>query len=172
MDDVCYEFVAPLLSKYNLRYDDWVNYEDITEWDIHKFLKPECKNLFKEFATEEFFEGLSIPKDVAEWLSALNIVADIKFVTAGSSKTIPWRKALLKRNLDFFTDSMLVKLRDKWLLDMDACIDDNPNTCKAVRAYSPKTFVFQIAKPWNNNHGYDIQGALASITKSILIGEI
>lgn len=167
MDDTLYEFVAPLLDRYNLRYDDWVCYWDITDWNIHQFLKPECKDIFKEFITEGFFEELSIPVSVTGWLSALNEIADVKFVTAGSSRTIPWREALLKRELDFFEDNMLAKLSDKWLLDTDYFVDDNPKTCEMMQL-NPHVRVYQIARPWNYNKGYDIRDALADITKDVL----
>lgn len=167
LDDVCYEFVIPLLDKYNLRYDDWVSYGDITDWNIHQFLKPECKDIFSEFATEGFFEELFIPASTVGWLSTLNEIADIKFVTAGSSRTIPWREALLKRELDFFNDNMLVKLSDKWLLNMDYFVDDNPKMCEMMSINSPHTTIFQIARPWNDNKGCDIHGAMAAITKDI-----
>ena len=168
MDDVLYEFVIPLLNKYNLRYDDWVSYGDITDWNIHQFLKPECKDIFSEFATEGFFEELFIPASTVGWLSALNEISDIKFVTAGSSKTIPWREALLKRELDFFEDNMLVKLSDKWLLDVDYFVDDNPKTCEMM-LLNPHVRVYQIARPWNDNKDCDIHEAMATITKDILL---
>ena len=34
-------------------------YEDITAWNIHQFLKPECQNIFKEFCNESFFESIA-----------------------------------------------------------------------------------------------------------------
>lgn len=170
MDDVCYDFITPLLDKYNLRYNDRVNYNDITDWDIHRFLKPECNNIFTEFVTEGFFEELTIPKSIVNWLTTLNIIADIKFVTAGSSRTLFWRETLLRTGLDFFEDDMLVRLADKRLLNTDYFIDDNPYTCKAIREYSPNTLVLQIAKPWNNNEGYNTDDALAKIAVDILGG--
>lgn len=169
MDDTLYEFVIPLLDKYNLRYDDWVSYDDINDWNIHKFLKPECKNIFNEFTTEGFFEELFIPTSVVGWLSALNIIANIRFVTAGCSETMPWRKALLKRELDFFEDSMLVKLTDKSMLISDYFVDDNEATCQQVIRMIPNVKVLQISRPWNGYNGYDIDEALAAITKDILL---
>lgn len=171
MDDTLYEFVIPLLNKYNLRYDDWVSYDDINNWDIHQFLKPECKNIFSEFATEGFFEELFIPTSIVGWLSALNMISHIRFVTAGHSETIPWRAALLRRELDFFEDSMLVKLTDKSILISDYFVDDNEATCRQVRIMIPNVKILQISRPWNGSNGYDIDEALAAITKDILLNQ-
>lgn len=170
MDDCLYEFVIPILDKYNLRYDDWVSYGDITDWDIHKFLKPECQNIFREFVTEGFFEELFIPDSTVEWLTTLNEMANVRFVTAGCSETIPWRAALLKRELDFFEDSMLVKLSDKELFMCDYLLDDNPVTCMKAIQSIPFVNVMQIRRPWNDNKGYEIDEALARITRDILRG--
>lgn len=170
MDDVLYSFVSPLLDRYNLRYNDQVRYDDITDWNIHQFLNPECKDIFSEFVTEGFFEGLSIPQNRVNWLSVLNIIADIKFVTAGGNRTLLWREALLRRELDFFEDDMLVRLTDKRLLDTDYLVDDNPHTCKAVKDYNPNVLVFQVAKPWNSYEGYDTDSALTKIIIDILKG--
>lgn len=171
LDDVCWEFVRPLLKNYNLRYNDNVSYEDITDWDIHQFLKPECKNIFQEFVTEDFFKELYIPVSTVGWLSALNEIADIKFVTAASSYTIPWRHDLLKRELDFFEDDMLVKLTDKKLISYDFFIDDNHENCKSVEFFD-MALTLQIARPWNGNAGFDVDEALAKITKEILRGYV
>lgn len=169
LDDTLYEFVVPLLDKYNLRYNDRVCYDDINDWDIHQFLKPECKNIFEEFATEGFFEELFIPVGVVGWLSALNMIANIRFVTAGCSRTIPWRAKLLKRELDFFKDSMLVKLTDKSIMISDYFVDDSEATCRQVIQTLPNVKVMQIARPWNSYEGYEIEEALAEITKDILL---
>ena len=171
LDDTLFEFVVPLLDKYNLRYNDRVCYDDITDWDIHQFLKPECKNIFEEFATEGFFEELFIPVSVVGWLSALNVIANIRFVTAGNSRTIPWRAALLRRELDFFEDSMLIKLTDKSILISDYFVDDNEVTCQQVARMIPNVTVIQIARPWNGDEGYEIGEALAEITKDILLNK-
>lgn len=168
MDDTIFEFVIPILDKYNLRYNDFVSYGDITNWNIHKFLKPECKNVFEEFVTEGFFEELFIPVSTVGWLSALSEIANIRFVTAGCSKTIPWRAELLKRELDFFEDSMLIKLSDKELLMCDYLIDDNPITCMKAVQTIPFVDVMQIKRPWNDDKGYEIDEALSKIAIDIL----
>ena len=165
LDDVCWEFVIPLLDKYNLRYDDWVSYGDIVDWDIHKFLKPECENIFEEFCTEGFFEELFIPASVSGWLSALNVIADIKFVSACASETVPWRAALLRRELDFYTDNMLVKLKDKELIKADYLVDDNADNCKN---FDGRTFL--ISRPWNGYEGCSTDEALSKIVMEILRG--
>ena len=162
MDDCIYEFVRPLLQKYNLWYDDNVHYEDITDWNIHKFLKPECENVFA-LCTAGFFESLHIPQENKEWLETLNVIADVRFVTAGYSHTIPWRAELLKRELPFFKDYMLVKLAEKELIKADYMLDDNEEHTINTDATS-----FLISRPWNDYQGVDFCRACSRIAQSIL----
>ena len=164
LDDVCWDFVQPLLQKYNLMYNDNVHFEDITDWDIHQFLKPECKNVF-ELCTEGFFESLYIPQERKEWLETLNKVTDIRFVTAGYSHTIPWRAELLKRELPFFKDYMLVKLAEKDLFKAEYLIDDNKEHTINTDATS-----FLIRKPWNNYQGVEFNQACCRIIQSRIGG--
>ena len=163
MDSTLYDFVKPLLKRYNLVYNDNVQYEDITAWNIHQFLKPECQNVFKEFCTAGFFENLHIPQENKEWLETLNVIADVRFVTAGYSPTIPWRSELLKRELPFFKDYMLVKLSEKELFKADFLIDDNEEHTINTDATS-----YLIKKPWNNNQGVEFSRACSRIIQSIL----
>lgn len=162
LDDTVWEFVKPLLNKYNLWYEDNVCYEDITDWDIHQFLKPECKNVFA-LCTAGFFDSLHIDKDVVDWLTILNEIADLKFVSACASETVPWRAALLKRELPFFRDDMLIKLYDKSLFKCDYFIDDNEDHCNATDARA-----FLISRPWNDNKGVTIEHALCRVVINVL----
>lgn len=162
LDDVCWDFVQPLLQKYNLMYNDNVHFEDITDWDIHQFLKPECKNVF-ELCTEGFFESLYISQERKEWLETLNMVADIRFVTAGYSPTIPLRAELLKRELPFFKDYMLIKLAEKDLFKCNYLIDDNEQHCIDTDAIA-----YQIARPWNGNQWFTFPRAASKVVQSIL----
>lgn len=162
LDDTCWEFVKPLLKKYNLTYNDNVHYEDITDWNIHQFLKPECKNVFS-LCTEGFFEELHIDQNVVDWLIILNEISVLKFVSACNSNTVPWRAALLKRELSFFRDDQLVKLSDKSLIKADYLIDDNEEHCNTTDARS-----FLISRPWNNNTGVDTEHALCRVILNLL----
>ena len=170
LDDVVWSFTTPLLTHYNLVYDDCVHIEDITEWDIHKFLKPQCKNVFKEFCTEGFFEKLIIPQSTVDWLTVLNMISDLKFVSACYSSTVPLRSKTLNHYLPFFKDEMLIKLSDKSLIRTDYFIDDNEDNCNAVWDTN-RTRVYMVNKPWNSQRGYSTNEALAKVVIDILKGD-
>ena len=144
LDDTLYDFVGLLLTEYNKKYDDCIQKEDITDWDIHQFLKPECKSIFKEFATEELFEKCIIGKEVVNLMERLHSIANIYFVTSCAPRGLAWRARILKRHFSFYNDSMLVRLKDKSRFVCDYIIDDNPMNC--IYRYNESIC---IAQPWN-----------------------
>lgn len=140
-----WDFAGEILKRYNLKYSDHIRKEDITDWDIHKFLNPKCKNIFDEFVNEEFFLDLQVHSEIKTTMELIDEFADLYFITAGSSRTIPWRSALLKRSFGWFKDSQLVKLSDKSKFLCDYFVDDNLENCLLT---SGKAYL--IEQPWND----------------------
>lgn len=54
MDEVINNLVEKILVEYNKQYNDSLTLNDITDWEVKKFIKPECENIFTEFGTDEF----------------------------------------------------------------------------------------------------------------------
>lgn len=161
LDDTVWDFVGELLKRYNQKYNDNLTKEDITDWNIHKFLKPECTNIFKEFATEDFFDSLVIRRDIADALAIVDCYYDLYFVTACDAETIPWRAKALKKNLYWFKDDQLVKLKNKSLFVCDYLVDDNVENY--LQAYSNS---FLVKQPWNKHiqNSHDISFILYRIS--------
>lgn len=146
LDDVVWDFVGNLIEKYNMKYDDSIEKSDINDWKISKFLKPECENIFKEFVCEDFFKELTIDGDIKTCLTLIDDYADLYFVTAGHSKTIPYRAKALKGQLKWFRDVQLVKLTDKSKFYCDYSVDDNIDNC-----FNSKGQAYLVTQPWNKN---------------------
>lgn len=144
LDDTLYDFVGLLLEDYNKKYGDYIRKEDVTDWDIHQFLKPECESIFKEFATEELFKKCVIGKETINLLERLHGIANIYFVTSCAPRGLEWRAEILRRYLSFYNDSMLVRLKDKSHFVCDYIVDDNPMNC--IYSYGKSLC---IAQPWN-----------------------
>ena len=145
LDDTIYKFVEPLLKKYNIVYHDNIKFEDITNYHIHNFLRPECKNIFKDFANKAFFEDIVIDDDVKKELKKINEKYQLYFVTAGAPITIRDRDKILSRNLDWYSSSQLIACKDKHLLKLDYLIDDCQHNLEGLNDYVG----ILIDKPWN-----------------------
>lgn len=151
IDDTITDFVEPLLERYNNVYHDNVKFTDITDYYIKQFLKPECTNIFKEFANKQFFADTVIKEYIKNELRKLNDKYDLYFVTAGAPITIRDRDKMLSRNLDWYTSSQLIVCRDKGMLKLDYLIDDNVTNCE-VGDYDG----ILITRPWNLYSNYNI----------------
>jgi|GEM_PF-3501613 len=125
IDETLFDLIPILLIKSNNKYKDNVKYKDITDYDIHKFLKPECKNIFEEFLTDEIFERL-VPKRYSQYaLEILSNIYNIYFLTAGHFCTGGARDILLNKYFgDFYKSNMLVMCKDKYLFKCNILIDD------------------------------------------------
>jgi len=144
LDDCCYDFIEPLLTRYNVVYNDNLKFSDIVDYRIKKFLKPECKNIFKEFADKDFFNSITLEPHVVKELTKLNERYDLYFCTAGAPITIRDRDKMLSRNLDWYTSSQLIVCRDKAMLKLDYLVDD----CLDNVTKGDYTGII-YTKPWN-----------------------
>lgn len=147
LDDTLWEFNKPILKKYNERYNDCLELEDITDWDIRKFIKSECQSYYSEFATEELFrDDIKIAPQVVEILTKLNEKTQLFFCSACASKTVPWRFQVLQKYLPWIKDEQFVKLSDKSKFKCNILVDDNIHNC-----LNCDDIGLLINQPWNSN---------------------
>ena len=145
LDDTVWDFVSPLLERYNKAYNDNVRKEQITDWNIHSFLKPECKSIFAEFGDDDFYSKLRIKPSTKRRLKFINRHANLYFVTACHSATMLNRSKALARELPWFNDSQLVKLNVKQNFNCDCLVDDCIGNCIDTAGEA-----FLVAQPWNS----------------------
>lgn len=149
MDDTLYDFVSLVLDRYNNEYNDNVTVDDIKEWDIHQFLKPECKNVFS-FVDDGLFENITIEEDAKEFVERLFTKKhEVYFVTAGHPKTIQARDRLLKKSFKKFNSENLIMCRQKNLLHLDILIDDCADYFSSDLLYRYDCFL--KVQPWNKS---------------------
>ena len=151
IDETIIPFIRLLLDKYNKAYEDNVKYDEVTDYRVHKFLKPECTNVFKEFVDKDFFANITFEAYIIDELTRLNEKYQLYFVTAGAPITIRDRDKMLSRNLEWYTSGQLIVCRDKGLLNLDYLVDDYEENCK-----SGNYIGLLLIKPWNLYSKYDI----------------
>lgn len=143
-DTITTNFTQTLLDLYNKKYNDNLSLSDITDYDLQRFLKPECEDVFAEFIDEAFIMSLNIPSSTIDALTKLNAEHEIFFITAAFPNSIEWRDKLLKTYLPWYNVNQLIMCRAKYLLDIDFLIDDNPNNFADAKYQG-----IIIDKPWN-----------------------
>lgn len=144
LDETINDMTAQIIPLYNAKYNDSIRYEDITEYDMKPFLKPECKHIWEEFVDDRFYAGLTVAPNAVDVLSGLNKEHEIFFVTAGHPYTLAARDRWLEKNFSFYKSSNLIVCRTKQLLDLDVLIDDYEYNLIGGRYYG-----ILVDKPWN-----------------------
>lgn len=144
IDDVTNQQIEEILKLYNHKYDDTIEHKDITDWEIQRFLKPECKNIFEEFCTEEFIEGLQMSQETIDVLTKLNSEYELYFCTARHPFVMAATDRWLEKNLPWYKSRQLIRVKTKQLLNFDVLIDDNLSNLQGG-----KYLKILIDKPWN-----------------------
>jgi 5'(3')-deoxyribonucleotidase len=82
LDDTLSLLGIDWIKAYNDMYGDTLQHEDITDWAIDTFVKPECGKAIYDLLTPHLFRTAEVrpfAQEVTKWLSEFY---DIKIVTA------------------------------------------------------------------------------------------
>jgi 5'-nucleotidase len=81
VDDVCGDLITPTLARYNKEYGDNLTKNQILEWDISKFVKPECgKDIFKYFELKDLYDEVYPIEGALETINLIKSVDEIRVV--------------------------------------------------------------------------------------------
>ena len=155
VDDVLGSLVSPTLSIYNKIYDDNLNTSDITEWDITKFVKPECGNKIYDIMANPAVYDLVVPIKGA--LEGVNFIRNkgirVVFVTASFQSVTGQKFIWLADNGFEPTRENYVETFDKSLIIGDYIIDDNYKNIKT--SIAKDKILFNM--PWNLKENWNGQ---------------
>jgi len=126
VDGVCGDLLSPWIKKYNFDWEDNLSVDEITDWDIHQFVKPQCCSHIYSY-----IEDPSIYDEVLPIEGAINGVFYLKtlgyrvvFVTH-STEGHSGRKYRWLFDHDFIDMSDdYIECKDKSLLMADYIVDD------------------------------------------------
>lgn len=152
VDGTVADIHTPWLSLYNSDYGDNLQLDQITDWGIHKFVKPECgKDIYKYLRMGALYESAK-PIKGAQTAVALLRHHDVRVVliTACVPGTAETKREWLARHQFFDSDDEYHKdyivCSDKRLIDCHVLIDDGPDN---VRSFFGKRLLFD--RPWNRH---------------------
>ena len=158
IDDVLWDLVTPWImwyNKYNV-YDDKIKKEDITCWNLRECLDiPNMKfltdilsgSLFWDFVIEYNYSNILYNKMILKSLWRRDDI-DLKIAT-GTDYTKQCKFDCFLKMFDFLTKDDIITIKEKWLLDVDYIIDDNPETIQKCFDKGIKTIC--IDKQWNKD---------------------
>ena len=150
-DGVCGDLLTVWLMKYNKDYSDNLTPNDITDWNIHQFTKPECG-----LKIYDYIENPDIYDTVMPILGATTVVRRIRnlgyriiYVTNSTNGT-SGRKFKWLKEYEMISDlDDYIECKDKSLIKADYLVDDYPLN---ITSFSGTGILFSQpynARSWN-----------------------
>ena len=153
VDDVMLDFVGILLEVYNSEWNDNLTVNDITDWYLAKFVKPECNKKVYEYFEDPSLYWAANPIDHAvAGIKFLRLLGHrVVFITHSSLGSSGAKYKKLKE-LGILEDSKdYIEAKDKTLVKFDFLIDDKPQTLLDYKLGVPIAFT----RPWNKSMNHN-----------------
>lgn len=150
IDDVIISLVPTWLHLYNKDYKDNLSKNDITDWQIDKFVKPECGiNIYNYIEDPRIYDLCKPVENSFEAISILHKQARVIFITSSTIGCAGRKYVWLKKHgyIDKLDD--YIEAKDKYLINYDCLIDDN----YANIVHSNKNN-YLFSAPWNLKYNY------------------
>lgn len=155
VDDVCLDLMSAWLSVYNALWGDNLTEDKITDWDISKFVKPECgKRIYDLCNYPPLYDKYVMPvKNALETIRELEQKFTIIFVTSSAMLRVVEAKynRLVKLGFPVSTKNYFVA-GDKGLIKADVLIDDCIGNLDSFDNGRNEPICF--GRPWNKEYPY------------------
>jgi 5'(3')-deoxyribonucleotidase len=147
-DDVIFDLVSTWLHLYEVYTLHHLEKNDITDWDISKFVLPEWKNKIYDILEDIDYMDIKPIDGAIEGIKKIQQLGHtIIFATALNLKN---KEKWLCENIG--TDSInYVVTKNKSLLDVEVLLDDN---YKNILEFNKKGQGYLFSRPWNNEFTY------------------
>jgi 5'-nucleotidase len=149
VDDVCALLEPVWLGRYNKDYNDNLKDEDLKEWAIEKFVKPECGlKIYTYLKDPGMYDEVVPRKGALEGVNALREMGyRVLFATACpvevAGRKFHWLRehGFVKKERDY------IEIRDKSLLRGGYMIDDSYDNVSGFTGYG-----YLLTRPWNKKY--------------------
>lgn len=125
IENFCEVWIAELNKKYNTNY----SLDDIVEWDFSGLFPGVAKSeLLNVIEVKEFWKKVRVKKNAQAAILTLSVLYDIYLVSAGTFSSMQNKlECIIKKYFWFIPESHVICCSDKWLLNGDYLVDDNPD---------------------------------------------
>lgn len=132
--------LAEWLRRYNNDWDDDLSVDEITEWSLLPFVKPECgKKIYSYLNDVDFYDNLYIDGECLWGVRKLQELPSTRvvFLSAGIAGALGKYK-ILNRHALISTEKDFICASDKSLVYGDAMIDDYEENIFSFQQRNPK----------------------------------
>jgi len=159
VDGVVADTQEEWLRRYNFEWEDCLRQQDITAWDVHRFVKPECGLRIYDYLKQEDLYGSVKPVDGAlEGVAALRRAGhEVVFVSAGFFPgKVQWLNThgflldLPHGREAWETARDVVLANNKTIIQGDVLVDDKYDN--VAEFFDGAAILFD--RPWNGRHQF------------------
>jgi 5'-nucleotidase len=147
IDDTVADLVPTWIKRYNQKYSDTLAVKEISDWDISKFVKPECGKKIYDLLIKNLYDDVLPIFGAIKGIHALReqghqIVYITSFCPTTAGRKYDWLKEYhLIENLREY-----MECNNKALVRIDILIDDRAET---IQNLSKSTIGILYNRPWN-----------------------
>ena len=148
-DGVLADLTTPWLEAYNKGYNDNLKAEDITDWDFHQFVKPECgTNIYKYLSLPEFYSDLPVMPGAQEATRAIQVMGyEVMIVSASPKAAYRDKYEWLQEHFSNIPSDNIMFVRNKSLVRADILVDDGVHNLLAFEKAGGIPIIFD--QPYN-----------------------
>lgn len=131
LDGVCCDLMSKWLAAYNRDWSDSLTPERITEWEWHRFVKPECgSRIYHYLSRPGFFADLQPIPGCREALERLSAFCELVVVSASPAAAAADKINWVRRHLPMVPKGHVVLTYRKDLVSGDFMFDDAPRNLR------------------------------------------
>lgn len=159
LDGICADFLGAFAGWAKALYEIDLDLTKQATWDFTGFTDVESQSpgtlekLMRHIDRDPtFWEGLDlispeIPKIISGWLRE---GAEIQIVTACNVDVYAPKIRWVEKHLPMVGRKRVISAHDKWHVQGDVLIEDNPNTLRRYRAKWPEAKLASVRHPFHN----------------------
>lgn len=157
VDDTLCDLLTEWIGRYNILWDDILTVQNITRWNLHELVKPECgKRIYEILEDENLYDHISPYSGSLEFINQLRKDHHhVIFVTSPYGKSagqkLQWLSnyGFLPKNLKYHSD--YIECSDKTLICGDYIVDDKEETVEKWLTKHEQGWGCLYKQPYNYN---------------------
>lgn len=125
VDGVLCNLISPWLAQYNRDYSDNLTVTEVSDWDISKFVKPECgKKIFDYLEDPSLYDNAFPYAGMLEVVKFIRKLYNVKFITTATVGSQGRKLIWLQEHGFFRSGDEYAEMKDKSNAPVDILIDD------------------------------------------------